>query len=514
MLAAAQLGSRGLGLLRDRLLATGFGAGAELDIYYAAFRIPDFIYQILILGAISAAFIPVFAGYLATNRKIDADKVASSILTVGSIGLSVAAGISWLLAPLFMPLVAPGFTDAQVNEAVSLTRIMLLSPILFGLSGIFGSILNSHRKFIAYATAPLFYNLGIIAGALAAPKYGLDWLAIGVVGGAVLQMVVQLGAVWRTGFRFRPRLDLRHPGVRRIILLAIPATIGLAITQINWLLETIIATTLREGSLAQFMLATSLSMLPVGVIGASFATAVFPILAAAASRRQNDVFTVNLVGVIRKILYFVIPASIAMLLLRAQLVRLIYGAGKFDFTDTRFVTSLVGILAVSLFAQALIPLLTRAFYALRNTKTPVLISAVSVLLNISLALGLSYYLGVVGLAIAFSAASIIQLALLLFFLSAKVPALEDRAMLKAITNIGLASLLMGGAIYGTLYGVAFVAEHLARDYTVAYFFVQTAAAVTVGTAAYLTVTRRMGLPEAEQFLSRLKRHPSPSRGLR
>lgn len=488
-------------MLRDRLLATGFGASAELDTYYAAFRIPDFIYQVLILGAISAAFIPVFAGYLAHKRKDEADKVASSILTIGFLGLSVAAGLAWLLTPQFMPFVAPGFTGAQLDTTIELTRIMLLSPILFGLSGIFGSILNSNRKFIAYATAPLFYNLGIIAGALVAPAYGLEWLAIGVVVGALLQMLVQLLAVLRTGFKFRPRIDWRHPGVRRIALLGIPATAGLAITQINWLLETIIATTLREGSLAQFMLASSLSMLPVGVIGVSFATAVFPVLAEAASRKATDVFTFNLVTVIRKILYFVIPASVAIMLLRAQLVRLIYGAGKFDFTDTRFVTSLLGILAVSLFAQALIPLLTRAFYALRNTKTPVLISALGVIVNIALALGFSYYLGVVGLAIAFSAASIIQLALLLFFLSAKVPAIEDSQMLRAVGQIALASLLMGGVIYGSLYGVAFVAEHLAKEFTVAYFLIQTTAAAAIGAATYLFITKRMGLPEADQFLS-------------
>ena len=505
LLGAAQLASRALGLLRDRLLATGFGASAELDVYYAAFRIPDFIFNILVWGAVSAAFIPVFAGYLARKQNREGDRVASSVLNIALLGLTLAASLCWIFAPQLAPLVAPGFSEGQQEQVVSLTRIMLLSPIFFGVSGILGSILNSHSRFFAFAAAPLCYNLGIIGGALLAPKYGLEWLAVGVVAGAFFQMLVQLVATWRTGFRYRPAFEFAHPGVRRIGKLMLPATAGVAILQFNLLLETVIASALREGSLAQFMLATSLSMLPVGVIGASFATAVFPVLAKAASTRQTQLFSDSLVRVIRQILYFIIPASVAMMLLRAQIVRLIYGAGKFDFTDTRFVTSLLGILAVSLFAQALIPLLTRAFYALRNTKTPVVIAAVSLVVNLVLALVASYYLGVVGLAVAFSLASVIQLGLLFFFLSAKVPSLEDADMLQAVSRIVTASFVMGLVIYGSLYGVAYVAEHVASQYTVAFFVLQTAVASTLGAATYLYLTRRWGMPEADIFFAWLDR---------
>ncbi len=508
ILGTASLASRGLGLLRDRLLATGFGAGSDLDVYYAAFRIPDFLFNILIWGAISAAFIPVFAGYLAGKQRETANQVASTVLSLALLTLLVAVGLVWIFAAQVMPLVAPGFTPEQLEKLVELTRVMLLSPIFFGMSGIFGSILQSNHKFVAFATAPLFYNLGIIGGALAAPRYGLVWLAVGVVAGAFLQMLVQLAAVSRTGFRYRPRLDLHHPGVRRILLLMVPATIGIAIVQINWLVETVIATTLREGSLAQFMLATSLSMLPVGVVGASLATAIFPVLAKAASQKRDALFTSSLVGTIRQILYFVIPAAVAMMLLRAQIVRLVYGSGKFDFADTRFVTSLLGILAVSLFAQALIPLLTRAFYALRNTRTPVVISAFAMVLNIVLALVLSHYYGVVGLGFAFSVASIVQVALLFFFLSVKVPSLEDGPMLSAIGRILAASAVMGASIYGALYGVAYVAEHIAKEFTVAYFVLQSGVAVVVGSTVYIGLTLYWKLPEAQTFVSRLRRRVS------
>jgi putative peptidoglycan lipid II flippase len=505
LLAVASLGSRFLGLIRDRILATGFGASADLDVYYAAFRIPDFLFQILILGALSAAFIPVFTGYLAKHQKREADVMASSILNLGVIGLTVAGVIIWIFAPQLMPIVTPGFTPEQLDQTVELTRIMLLSPIFFGMSGVLGAVLNSHRKFAAYAVAPLFYNLGIIAGALLAPTHGLAWLAYGVVAGAFLQMAIQLVAALRTGFTYKPLIALHHPGVKRTFLLAIPATAGIAILQINLLLETTIASTLKEGSLSQFMLASSLSMVPVGVIGASLATAVFPILAREASLKQTDAFTETLLRTIRQILYFIIPASVAMMLLRAQIVRLIYGAGQFDFSDTRYVTSLLGILAVSLFAQALIPLLTRAFYAMRNTRTPVVIAFFGMLVNVALALSLSQYVGVVGLAIGFSAGSIIQLALLLFFLSGKIPALEDRAMISATARVLLATAGMAGAMYGTLYGVAYLLEHIQRDFTVGFFAIQAVAAGLVGVLVYALLTKWLNVPESGMLMNLLRR---------
>ncbi|HEY8108624.1 MAG TPA: murein biosynthesis integral membrane protein MurJ [Patescibacteria group bacterium] len=506
ILGVAYFASRLLALVRDRLLATGFGPGPELDAYFAAFRIPDFIFNVLIFGAISSAFIPVFAGYLANKKKETADKVGSVVLTAGIILLIGVAGVAFVFAPELAPFIAPGFTDAQLKEVAELTRIMLLSPIFFGIGGIFGSVLHSHQRFVAYSVAPLLYNLGIIAGALVAPELGVKYLAWGVAAGAFLQMCIQVVAGLRTGFRFRPNLSIRHPGVRRIFWLMIPTTIGAAILQINFLVETVIASTLQAGSLAQFWLATSLSMVPVSVVGAAFATAVFPVLAKAASTHQTSLYVENLVTVIRKILFVIIPVSIAVMLLRAQIVRLVYGAGNFDFDDTRYVTSILGILAVSLFAQALVPLLSKAFYAIRNTRTPVIIAGVAMLVNVAVAIPASHYLGVVGLALAFSLASIVQVALLFFFLSSKVPAVEDRAMLSAITRITFASLASGAAIYGTLYGVAYLIEDIQSTQTVAFFAIQTVLAGLVGSGVYLMLTTAMKLPEARLLLVRA-RHP-------
>lgn len=505
LLGAAYFASRLLALLRDRLLATGFGAGPELDTYYAAFRIPDFLFNVLIFGAVSAAFIPIFAGYLARKENDTANKVGSVVLTVGTIAIIIAAVVAWIFAPELTAVVAPGFTDAQLVDTVSLTRVMLLSPIFFGLSGVFGSILQSNQRFVAYAAAPLLYNLGIIAGALVAPEKGIIFLAYGVVLGAFLQMTMQLVAAFRTGFRFRPSLNWRLPGVQRIFWLMIPTTIGVAIVQINFLIETVIGSTLRAGSISQFFLATSLSMVPVSVFGLSFATSVFPVLAKAAETKQTSVYVDNLVTVIRQILFFVVPISLAMLLLRGQIVRLIYGAGKFDFSDTRYVASLLGILAVSLFAQALIPLLAKAFYALRNTKTPVIIAGISMIMNIAGAFFFSYYFGVIGLGIAFSAAAVVQLGLLFFFLSSKVPELENGEMFSGITKIVIASGVMGAAMYGTLYGVDFLIQDLQESATVGFFVIQAVSASVVGALVYLAVAWQLDLPEARRFLAKLRR---------
>ncbi len=505
LLASAYFASRLLALVRDRLLATGFGAGAQLDTYYAAFRVPDFLFNVLIFGAVSAAFIPIFAGYLARKQPDQANKVGSVVLTIGTIVIVIAAAVAWMFAPQLVPLVAPGFSGAQMSAATDLTRAMLLSPIFFALSGVFGSILQSNQRFVAYASAPLLYNLGIIGGALVAPRYGLVWLAYGVVAGAFLQMLMQLVAAFRTGFRFRPSLDWHQPGVRRIFWLMIPTTIGVGIVQINYLVETIIASTLRTGSISQFFLATSLAMVPVSVVGLAYATSVFPVLAKAAETKQTEVYVRNLLTVIRHVLFLVIPMSVAMLLLRAQIVRLIYGSGKFDFSATRYVTSLLGILAVSLFAQALIPLMAKAFYALRNTKTPVVIAGVSMLMNIVGALIASHYLGVIGLAVSFSIASVIQLGLLFFFLSARVPQIENPALFSAVTRIVFASLVMGAAIYGTLYGVAALATGLQHTHIVAFIALQLAAASLVGGVVYLLATIGFGLSEPRHFLTRVFR---------
>ena len=370
-IAFFSLFSRILGIFRDRIFASRFGAGNELDAYFAAFRIPDFIFNLLVIGALSAAFIPVFTRYLSRDHEDEAFKISNSVLNLVLILWLFIALLIFIFARPIMGLLVPGFDTEKLSLTVNLTRIMLLSPLFFGISAVAGSMLNSYRRFFSFALAPVLYNLGIIIGALILiPRMGVYALAVGVVIGAFLHMLLQQINVYLLGFRYQRVLDLNHPGVRRIVKLALPRIIGMAVDQINLFVQTILGSILIVGTVAAFNLANNLASLPVGLFGVALATAVFPTLAEKAGLRRDSEFVFELSRVSRVILFLTIPTSVMIILLRAQIVRLILGTGHFDWQDTRLTFGILGYLAISVFALALVPLLSRAFYAFEDTKTP------------------------------------------------------------------------------------------------------------------------------------------------
>ncbi len=444
--------SRFLGLIRDRLFAEQFGAGIQLDAYYAAFRIPDFIFNLLILGALSSAFIPVFVDYITKNKKKDAWHLANSLLNI-ILGITILICIViFIFAPRLMFLIAPGFSGPEKELTAQLTRIMLLSPIFFGLSNVAGAILNSFRRFFFYALAPIMYNVGIIFGALFLVKpYGVKGLAIGVVIGAFLHFIVQLPSVIKLGYRYRLVFDYAHSGVKRVVRLMIPAAIGLGMTQVNLWVITVIASLISVGSITIFNFANNLQHFPIGIFGISMALAAFPRLAEAASQKKSKLFKNTFSSTFSKILFFVIPTSVFMLLLRAQIVRLVLGAGKFSWEDTYLTAQSLGLFTLSLFAQALIPLLVRSFYSLQDTKTPVIISVISMIINIAGGLILSQSMGVLGLALAFSIAALINMMLLTIVLRVRIGDLNDNEIVKSMVGVVLLALVAGAVCYGLLY---------------------------------------------------------------
>lgn len=444
VIAAAGILSRVLGLLRDRILASHFGAGDTLDVYYAAFRVPDLIYNLLILGALSAAFIPVFTSLIAKDENDEAWELVNVFLTTSLIFLVLLAGIFALFAPYLMKLITPGFSDGKLREVVMLTRIMFLSPIFLGISGIFGGILNSFKRFLIYSLAPIMYNLGIIFGAIFLVKpFGIAGLAWGVVIGAFLHMAVQYPNVKIVGLRYFPHLNFKNRNLQKVITLMIPRTLGLAVTQINLLIVTIIASTLAAGSLSIFNFANNLQSFPLGIFAIPFALAVFPILSHHAARDERDIFIQNFSKTFRQILFFIIPASILILVLRAQIVRIVLGTGKFDWEDTIMTFQALGIFAVSLFAQSTIPLLARSFYALHNTRVPFLTGIVGEAMNLGAALILSRYYGILGLVWAFSLSSIVNMFLLIFILRNKLDHLDDKKIISVILRISVSALAAG-----------------------------------------------------------------------
>ena len=443
IISSAGIASRILGLFRDRILAATFGAGDILDAYYAAFRIPDMIYNLLILGALSAAFIPVFTQLISKDKEEEAWDLANGVLNVQILIMSVVTIILAFFAPFVMSVITPGFSNGKMELTVLFTRIMFLSPLILGISGIFGGVLVSMKKFLIYSLAPIMYNLGIIFGAVFLVKIiGPAGLAVGVVLGAFFHMLIQYPALKFSGFKFHfmPKKSFQNKDVIKVAHLMVPRMMGVAVNQINFLVITIFASTLTAGSLAVFNFANNIQSAPLGLFGVSFAIAVFPSLSSFYAKNEKEKFVGAFSKTFRQILFFVIPISVLMFALRAQIVRVILGSGQFDWQDTILTFQTLGVLLISLFAQSLIPLLARSFYAVHNTRTPFYIALFSETINILLVFSLIGEFKILGLAIAFSVSNIVNMILLLYFLKKQFGDIGEKYILKSGIKILTASL--------------------------------------------------------------------------
>lgn len=462
IIASASILSRLLGLIRDRLLASTFGAGDVLDTYYAAFKIPDFVFNVLVLGALSSAFIPVFVEYLQKGRdngstKEEAWHLANSMLNILLLGLLIVGGLFFIFAHQLVPLISPGFGPEKQAITIKLTRIMLLAIIFFGASNIVSGILNSFKRYLSFAFAPVMYNIGIIFGIFAlVPHYGVYGLAYGVVLGALCHLLIQVPGVIKVGYRYRRVLDLKHEGVRKIARLMLPRAFGLAVSQIDQMVSVIIGSTLAVGSVAVFNLANNLQSFPINVFGVSLAIAAFPVFSEAFAQKDMSKFVVQFSTSFRRVLFLIIPASVLILLLRAQIVRVILGSGAFDWEDTYLTAQTLAFFSLSLFAQALIPMLARCFYAFQDTKTPVKVGILAVIIDIAGALTLTKIMEdpVTGLALAFSISSIVNMLLLLILVRKKVGYSDDKKIIQSFLKIVLASIVMGCIVWLAKYIIA------------------------------------------------------------
>lgn len=434
ILAVTSLLSALFGLLRDRLLAGNFGAGDELDIYYAAFRIPDFLTMVLIMGAISAAIIPIFSQYLVRSKE-DAFKFLANLLNLFLFFLAIVSLILIIFVPQLLQLIAPGFSSEKKEITILLTRIMFLSPFLLGIGNILSSILCVFKRFLIASLTPVVYNLGIIFGILFfVPRLGLVGLAWGVVLGGILYVLIQLPALLKLGFLPQKIFEIQEPGFKKVVKLTLPRSIGLAASQINLIVMTAIASGLASGSIAIFNLAEGLSRPFLTLIGVSFSTAAFPSLALAFSKKEKEKFFKIFSETFSRILYLIIPLSFLLFIFRDLIVKLILKAGKFGLVDVYLTSACLGLFALGLFAQSLTLLLAKTFYASQNTKIPAFSSIVAMVINISLAFLFVWLLSfqnffqeilitflslqniknieIIGLPLAFSSSAIIQFVLL------------------------------------------------------------------------------------------------------
>ena len=460
ILGIASLLSRVVGLVRERVFTTTFGAGDTFDAFLAAFRVPDLIFNLIVIGALSAAFIPLFTDKLVNGgrkAKEEAHEFASAVLTSILLVVGVLSLLYAIIAPWIVPIITPGFTGDKLALTVMLSRIMALQPILLGLSFVFSGILNSYKKFLAYALAPVIYNIGIIFGVLfLVPWMGVAGLGVGVVIGAFLHMLVQLPSVLGLGYRVRFSFLSSRKDVVALWRMMIPRMFGLAAQQVNLIVVTVIGSNLVTGSITAFHLANNIQYVPVGIFGLAFAQAAFPTLAEQYSRKQKQAFITTLTKSFRYILFFVIPVSLYFYMLRSQIVRVLFGDGAFDWEDTFLTFETFGFLLVSVFAQATIPLLARAFYVQQDTKTPVIISFLSIVLNVVLALFLSPVYGVQGLAIAFSASAIVNLMMLLGVLHWQLGEFRDKEVLISLVRISFATIIGAIALQFLKYPIASV----------------------------------------------------------
>ena len=526
LIGAAGLLSRVLGVFRDRLLASNFGASRTLDVYYASFQIPDFLFTVFLVGAASAAIIPIFLEYSAESQ-LKAQRFIGGLLYFFSAGAVVLAGITFFVAPFLVRLVAPGFSDSEQELMTLMTRIMMLSPIFLGVSNILSSVMQARRQFVIFALTSIFYNVGIIFGILVfLPLWGPVGLAWGVILGAFLHMAIQLPVLSRMSFRpvFTSWRDA--PGLKNVLSLSIPRVFALSMNQFVTLILVALGSFLASGSIAVFQLANNLRYLPVGIFAVSYALAVFPKLSEAAIKKSKEVFYADLAAIVETILFWIIPIAFFTIVLRAHIVRLAFGAGNFNWDDTRITAAALAVFAIAMIGEALAPLFIRAFYALGNTKLPFIVSLVTALVVIGSApLLVSIFstgrlsgkliadilkvgdlddTAVLGLALALTLGTLIHISLLTIALLFEMRRFFDGSVKNGIA-LALWRTTISAAIAAFLgYGVLYLLRDIVPLNTFAGVFVQATAAFLVSASAYAVIMYAVGSQEVRSVASAIR----------
>ena len=442
-----------LGLVRQRLLVAIFGASDTLGVYLASTRLPDFLFQLIIAGALSSAFIPVFSDYLVKGKEAEGHRVASTLLILSLLVFTAFSLILFIFAREFSSLMAPGFSSGQLNMMAGLTRIVIFGEILFIVGSFLSAILQSYNHFFIPGIAAALYNFGIILGiVILSPFVGISSAAYGVILGAFIFVLVQVPLVKKLGFSFRPAVSfdwIKTSGVMDIAKLIWPRTLSIAIFQLGTIITVTLVSFLQNPgrSYVIFDYAQTLAFAPVALFGQAIAQAAFPVLSKEKDR-LND-FKITFVTSFNQMLYLVLPFSVLFLVLRIPIVRLIFGAAQFDWQATVLTGRTLAYFSISIFAQALVYLVSRGFYALHDTKTPLVIGAFSTIFMILLGAVFIfiYHAGVESIAFAYSVASILNLLILFIFLDRKTGGFDKLSLAKTVSKIFLSSALTAFALY-------------------------------------------------------------------
>lgn len=503
IVAAGFIGSRLLGVVRTVVIARVFGASPELDAYNVAFRIPDLIFQVLAGATLGSAFIPVFARKFEREGSEAAWLLAARVLNLVVLATAALCAAAFLAAPALVPLLAPGLGDdigrsAELTEtAVRLTRLMLISTLLFAASGMLTGMLNGRERFLAPALAPMLYNLGIIFGAAAlGERWGVDGLAAGVVLGAAMHLAVQVPPVMAAGFRPRAVLGWGEPAVTEVVRLMGPRVIGLAAAQLNFVVTGFFASRVGASAISTVTYAWLLAGLPLALFGMALSTAVFPRLAGHAAREELDELGRTVSRVLRLILFLTVPAAIGLALLREPVVVLLLERGAFTRSDSLLTAAALGWYCLGIVPQAGIEIHSRGFYALGDTRTPVALAVVAVAANLLMAALLWEPYGVQGLAFAVSSASWLEW-LGLYALYLRRTGWRAAPELGALARVAVAGALMA-IVVALVAGLANPTGSLGAALTVML-------AAGIGAAAYAAAALALGVDELRELLGRAAR---------
>ena len=496
------IGSRLLGIVRTAAIADQFGSAPDVAAYRVAFLVPDLIFQVLAGATIGSAFIPVFARLYRRDGEERAWQLASSALTLITAATAALCVIAFILAPVLVPALAPGLNDATTadfdveGKAVSLTRLMLLSPLLFAVSGMVTGILNARQQFFLPALSPMLYNVAIIFGALVlAEPWGIEGVAIGVVAGAGLHLAIQLPGLVRERMKFRLSFAWRDAAVREVGRLMGPRVLGLAAVQLNLFVTVFFASRLGSSELANVTYAFFIAQLPLALFAMALSTAAFPRLADLAADDDMAALRDTISRVLRFILFLTIPAAIGLALLREPVTRVLLERGEFTSADTTMAALAVGWYCLGIVPQAGVEIHSRGFYALGDTRTPVILTGLNLLVNAILSAILWQEFELAGLAFAVGVASWVEW-LLLYHLYARRAEADTK---EETTYIGAYAFAAGAmAIFLAL------AWWLLDFDTGARSAVGAIALGGAGAAFYFALSNWLGLPEAREAAHRAR----------
>ncbi len=487
--------SRLVGVLRDVIISARFGTSGELDVYYAAFRIPDAVFTLVAGGALGSALIPVFAEYLATHRPGAVERLASAVFNVITIVATAVAVAGIALAPRLAPALFAGFDEPHRARLVILVRVMLLQPVFFGMGEVVTRYLNVRQHFFYPALAPVVYNLFIIGGALLlAPSLGTLGLALGVVGGALAYFLVQLPRAVRFGFRWQPVLDLGDAGLREVVQLMLPRLLSQGAVQIAFIITARLASFLPPGSYTALNYAWVLMMLPLGTFAMSLANAAFPTLAEQEARGDRAGMAATIRRTLSAILFLLVPSALGLMIAGLPIVQTIYQHGRFTSQSSALTAAALAVYALGLPGHGAIEILTRSFFAMHDTRTPVAVGVGAMALNVLLAIFLVGPLAHLGIALAMSISALGEALALATLLHRRV------AVLTAGLYQTVARTMLAGAALAAITLPTLGAMRLAGLPAV----LQAASACLVGGASFLGAAYLLRSPDLDTMLAQVR----------